>query len=47
VHSGGLAVSVRPTDTLSDVEYITVDYGTWYNRQRLMHRLGRAPTRLS
>jgi len=32
-----------PLNTLSDVEYITVDYVTWYNQQRLMHRLGRIP----
>lgn len=30
-------------NTLGDVEYITADYVAWYNRQRLMHRLGRIP----
>ena len=30
-------------NTLSDVEYITADYVSWYNQQRLMHRLGRVP----
>ena len=32
-----------PLATLSDVEYITADYVSWYNQQRLMHRLGRVP----
>jgi hypothetical protein len=27
----------------ADVELITADYVTWYNQQRLMHRLGRIP----
>jgi putative transposase len=30
-------------NNLSDVEYLTADYVAWYNRQRLMHRLGRVP----
>jgi putative transposase len=30
-------------NTLSYVEYITADYVASYNRQRLMHRLGRIP----
>lgn len=29
--------------TLGDVEYITADYISWYNKARLMHRLGRVP----
>jgi putative transposase len=30
-------------NTLSDAEYITADYVSWHNQQRLMHRLGRVP----
>ena len=29
--------------TLGDVECITADYVAWYNKDRLMHRLGRVP----
>ncbi len=32
-----------PLRTPSDVELITADYVSWYNHQRLMHRLGRIP----
>ena len=32
-----------PLRNLSDVELITADYVSWYNQQRLMHRLGRIP----
>lgn len=32
-----------PLRTLGDVELITADYVSWYNQQRLMHRLGRIP----
>lgn len=32
-----------PLRTLCDVELITADYISWYNQQRLMHRLGRVP----
>jgi putative transposase len=32
-----------PLRNLSDVEFITADYVSWYNQQRLMHRLGRIP----
>jgi putative transposase len=32
-----------PLRTLADVELITADYVSWYNQQRLMHRLGRVP----
>jgi putative transposase len=29
--------------TLGDAQFITADYVPWFNRQRLMHRLGRVP----
>ena len=32
-----------PLNTLGDVELITADYVSWYNQQRLMHRLDRVP----
>jgi putative transposase len=32
-----------PLRTFADVELITADYVSWYNQQRLMHRLGRVP----
>lgn len=32
-----------PLRNLGDVELITADYVSWYNQQRLMHRLGRIP----
>ena len=32
-----------PLRNLADVELITADYVSWYNQQRLMHRLGRIP----
>ena len=32
-----------PLRTLADVEIITADYVAWFNKQRLMHRLGRIP----
>ena len=32
-----------PLRTPGDVELITADYVSWYNHQRLMHRLGRIP----
>ena len=32
-----------PLRTVADVELITADYVSWYNQQRLMHRLGRVP----
>lgn len=32
-----------PLRNLADVELITADYISWYNQQRLMHRLGRIP----
>jgi putative transposase len=32
-----------PLHNLGDVELITADYVSWYNQQRLMHRLGRVP----
>lgn len=32
-----------PLRNLGDVELITADYISWYNQQRLMHRLGRIP----
>src|SRR5258705_13669751 len=37
------ALGGDPLRTLADVELITADYVAWYNRQRLMHRLGRVP----
>ena len=32
-----------PLQALTDVELITADWVSWYNQQRLMHRLGRIP----
>jgi putative transposase len=32
-----------PLRNLADVELITADYVSWYNQQRLVHRLGRIP----
>jgi putative transposase len=32
-----------PLRNLADVELITAEYVSWYNQQRLMHRLGRVP----
>ena len=32
-----------PLRNLGDVELITADYVSWYNQQRLMHRLERIP----
>ncbi|MTE17523.1 hypothetical protein GLP40_32910 [Nocardia sp. CT2-14] len=32
-----------PLHRLADVELITADWVSWFNRSRLMHRLGRKP----
>lgn len=32
-----------PLDRLTDVEMLTADWVSWYNTDRLMHRLGRIP----
>jgi putative transposase len=32
-----------PLRNPADVELITADYVTWYNKQRLIHHLGRIP----